>query len=86
MLTAGQFSICRSGVPHMTMAHRVEVVLVEDSKLVLDQLPFQAGQAVEVIVLPANSSLSHSLALQGQVLQFDQPTAPVAEADWGALQ
>lgn len=37
----------------MTPAHRTETVLLEDGKLSLDNLPFRAGQAVEVIVLPA---------------------------------
>ncbi|HET6575835.1 MAG TPA: hypothetical protein VFG68_19695 [Fimbriiglobus sp.] len=37
----------------MTPAHRTEAVLSEDGKLSLDNLPFRAGQAVEVIVLPA---------------------------------
>ena len=71
----------------MTMAHRVEIILTEDGKLLLDHLPFQAGQAVDVIVLPAVHSvpLPHHL-LRGTVLHYDQPTAPVAEADWGTLR
>ena len=71
----------------MTPAHRIEAVLSEDGKLLLDHLPFRAGQAVEVIVLPAarpETATGHSL--RGMVLRYDQPTAPVADADWGALQ
>ena len=70
----------------MTPAHRIEAVLSEDGKLVLDHLPFRAGQAVEVIVLPATRPTPPGQALRGTVLRYDQPTAPVAEADWGALQ
>jgi hypothetical protein len=70
----------------MTPAHRIEVVLAEDGKLSLDHLPFRAGQAVEVIILPAISPAPPGHALRGTVLRYDQPTAPVAEADWGALQ
>ena len=33
-------------------AHRVETTLEQDGKLTLEHLPFRAGQAVEVIVLP----------------------------------
>jgi hypothetical protein len=70
----------------MTPAHRIEVVLAEDGKLLLDGLPFRAGQAVEVIVLPANRPVSPAQALRGTVLRYDRPTDPVAEADWGALR
>ncbi len=73
-------------VLRMTLAHRVESVLSEDGKLLLDHLPFRAGQAVEVIVLPIMHPLTTNSALQGIVLRYDEPTAPVAEADWGALR
>jgi hypothetical protein len=70
----------------MIPAHRIEAVLGEDGKLVLEDLPFRAGQAVEVIVLPASRPTSPGHALRGTVLRYDQPTASVAEADWGALR
>ena len=70
----------------MTPAHRIEVVLSEDGKLSLDQLPFRAGQAVEVIVLPAPGPAPSGYPLRGSVLRYDDPTAPVAEADWDALR
>jgi len=70
----------------MTPAHRIEAVLSEDGKLLLDHLPFLAGQAVEVIVLAAPCVRPSGPLLQGTVLRYDQPTSPVAEADWGALR
>ena len=70
----------------MTPAHRIEVVLSEDGKLLLDHLPFRAGQAVEVIVLPVTRSTPAGSPLQGSVLRYDRPTEPVAEADWGTLK
>lgn len=70
----------------MTLAHRIEAVLSEDGKLSLDHLPFLAGQTVEIIVLPVNRVTAPSTALWGTVLRYDQPTDPVAEDDWGALQ
>jgi hypothetical protein len=70
----------------MTPAHRVELVLTEDGKLSLDQLPFRSGQAVEVIVLPAPSARSVTNTLLGSVVRYDCPTNPVADADWGVLQ
>ena len=70
----------------MIPAHRFQAVLSEDGKLLLDKLPFRAGQAVEVIVLPAARTTPSDHPLKGSVLRYDDPTAPVAEADWGALQ
>ena len=68
----------------MTPAHRIETVLAEDGKLSLDRLPFRAGQAVEVIVLPAARPTAIDHPLRGSVLRFDRPTEPVAESDWDA--
>jgi hypothetical protein len=70
----------------MTLAHRIEAVLSEDGKLSLEQLPFRAGQAVEVIVLPIAGPPSASPSLRGAVVRYDRPTDPVAEADWDALR
>ena len=70
----------------MTPAHRIEAVLSEDGKLLLDHLPFRAGQTVEVIVLPVARSAPADQPLRGSVLRYDRATEPVAEADWGALR
>jgi hypothetical protein len=70
----------------MTPAHRIEVVLSEDGKLSLDRLPFRAGQAVEVIVLPVPTPGPAVHPLRGTVIRYDCPTDPVAESDWGVLQ
>jgi hypothetical protein len=70
----------------MIPAHRIEAVLSEDGKLLLDHLPFRAGQRVEVIVLPTSRPTPPGHPLRGTVLRYDQPTAPVAEADWGVLR
>ena len=64
----------------MTPAHRIEVVLAEDGKLSLDRLPFRAGQAVEVIVLPAVTSDAANQSLHGTVIRYDRPTNPVTDA------
>ena len=70
----------------MTLAHRIEAVLSEDGKLSLDHLPFLAGQAVEVIVLPTAHLAPANHSLRGAVLRYDRPTEPVAEAEWDALR
>ncbi len=54
-IIASQFA---SGVPLMSPVHRIEVVLSADGKLLLDHLPFRAGQTVEVVVLPVDRPAS----------------------------
>lgn len=67
----------------MTPAHRIEAVLSEDGKLSLDNLPFRAGQTVEVIVLPSGAQpVPTDHLLKGTVLRYDRPTKPVAADDW----
>jgi hypothetical protein len=73
-------------------AHKVEAVLSENGTLVLEGLPFQAGEAVEVIILerpksqPTGSS-SSEFPLQGTVLVYDDPFEPaVAPEDWDVLK
>ena len=68
-------------------AHRIET-LTQDGRLTLDQLPFRAGETVEIIV---RTSLSESPAqdrnlLHGTVTKYLDPFEPVAEADWEVLQ
>jgi hypothetical protein len=67
----------------MSSAHHIETVLSEDGKLSLDHLPFHAGHAVEVIVLPRIIGGAPDPGLRGVVLRFDRPTEPVAEGGWG---
>ena len=69
-------------------AHRVETTLTQDGTLVLDRLPFQPGEAVEVIILTNIKTLpaQNRSALYGTVIEYQDPFEPVAEADWDALQ
>jgi len=69
----------------VTPAHREETVLSEDGKLILDHLPFRAGQAVEVFVLPVGAGKGPTDSLQGTVIRYDRPIDPVADADWDVL-
>ena len=70
----------------MTLAHRTESVLTADGKLVLDRLPFRAGETVEVIVLPVPPVQPTPSPPRGTVVRYDRPTDPVADADWGVLR
>ena len=68
-------------------AHRIETTLTKNGTLTLDHLPFQAGEAVEVIVLPnALPSLSSNpYSLRGIPIQYHAPMEPVAEKEWEVL-
>lgn len=67
--------------------HRVETTLNEDGTLTLTDLPFNAGDAVEVIILPLSqeSAGQKSYPLHGTQIKYVNPTDPVAEEDWAAL-
>ncbi|MDJ1171441.1 hypothetical protein PMG71_18575 [Roseofilum sp. BLCC_M154] len=64
-------------------AYKVTAILKEDGTLLLEGLPFQAGDAVEVIIL--EQSKEHPL--QGTVLRYDDPFEPaVVDQDWDVLK
>ena len=69
-------------------AYRLETVISQRGELQLKQLPFRPGEPVEVIVLARAfiQDTMDSFPLKDSVLQFDQPTEPVAETDWIVLQ
>ena len=71
----------------MMTAHREDAVLTEDGTLVLKNLPFHAGESVEVIVLPLPkpNKRVNLFPLRGTVLRFDNPQAPATDvSDWVA--
>jgi hypothetical protein len=77
-------------------AHKIETSLTEDGTLVLEGLPFHAGDVVEVIILQPQTA-QHQIKsletqntnlypLRGKVIRYDDPTEPVALEDWEYLQ
>ena len=66
--------------------HRIEATLTQDGTLILNNLPFHAGETVEVIVLGhvGNVTGHVSYALRGTPVQYSRPTEPVAGEDWEA--
>jgi len=66
-------------------AHRVDATLSPEGTLVLTNLPFHAGEAVEVIVLPRTNT-TKSYPLRGKPLVYSDPFEPVAGGDWDAQQ
>lgn len=71
----------------MQQAYRAHAHVEENGKLMLENLPFPAGEEVEVIVLSeARKRRQERYPLRGSVLHYDDPMAPVAEDDWDVLR
>ncbi len=69
-------------------AYRVEKKIAANGELKLSGLPFQEGDEVEVIIL-SHETDSHSMTpspLRGKVIEYLDPTEPVAEEDWELLK
>ncbi len=56
-------------------AHRIEATLTENGTLTINNLPFQAGDAVEIIILERHSRTlkSNPYPLRGTVIRYDDP-------------
>lgn len=69
-------------------AYRVRSHVGEDGSLTVENLPFPAGEAVEVIVLAEARKRKEQqrYPLRGTIIQYIDPTRPVAEDDWEALR
>ncbi len=70
-------------------AYRVEATVSGDKSLVLKEVPFRAGDTVEVIVLEASERPQEKdpYPLRGTPIRYDDPTEPVAESiDSGKLR
>ena len=68
--------------------HRIETTLSQDGRLTLTELPFHAGDAVEVIILPRSPKADggKDYPLRGTTIEYLDPTDPVAEEEWAALR
>ena len=64
-------------------AYRVETTLEHDGTLTLTNLPLQAGEAVEVIILVRPSAALHQnrYPLRGTPITYRDPPEPVAQSD-----
>jgi hypothetical protein len=62
-------------------AHWQEAMIGEKGMLVLNDLPFEPGKAVDVLIIPRSVSSSPK-SLQNSVLAYDDPYEPVAAEDW----
>jgi hypothetical protein len=68
-------------------AHWSESTVGEHGELLIEGVPFQPGQAVDVLVVPRVApTVRPGEALHGTVLKYDDPFEPVANEDWEALR
>lgn len=67
---------------------RLHTTLTEDSTLVLQGLPFKAGETVEVVIRQeaAVQQDEGRYPLRGLPIDYVDPTEAVAQADWEAAQ
>jgi len=69
-------------------AYRIETTVAADGSLVIKHLPLTAGEIVEVIILvqEQNKEGAKKYSLKGTPITYHNPTEPVAQDEWGALQ
>lgn len=69
-------------------AYKTDARIAKEGELYLSDLPFHAGDDVEVIVLQRNAPdrKGNAYPLRGKPIRYDDPTEPVAVEDWDALR
>ena len=77
----------------MRQAHKVETVISENGTLVLEGLPFQAGEAVEVIILKQSAPQAQQqnqmnfYPLRNSLYRYDDPFEPATVLEeWETLK
>jgi hypothetical protein len=68
-------------------AYRIKKKVSSHGGLLLEALPFEEGEMVEVIVLAPDPEEQQpgAVSLKGQVIEYIDPFEPVAEQDWEVL-
>ena len=72
----------------MPQAYRIHGRVSPEGSLKLENLPFEPGASVEVVVRAEErpSGDERRYPLRGTPVVLHDPASPVAEADWHALQ
>jgi hypothetical protein len=78
------FECCEGNIMQV---YRIETTLKEQGVLMLSNLPFSRGERIEVIILNHSQIPPHAKvsSLHGTVLEYLEPTEPVAELDWEVM-
>ncbi len=68
--------------------HYVEATFERDGRLTLEDLPFHAGDSVEIIIVARQQAANGEKAypLRGAPIKYIEPTEPVAQDDWNSAQ
>jgi hypothetical protein len=68
--------------------HRIKLELIQDGKLELENIPFHAGDKVEVTISATADKPNgeNPYPLRGTPVIYKLPTDPVGLEDWDALQ
>jgi len=69
-------------------AHRTEATIGEHGTLLFQNLPFEPGQPVDVLVVSRQRTETEepNRSLLGSVLEYRDPFEPVADEEWEALR
>jgi hypothetical protein len=67
--------------------YRIEITILSDGTITLSDLPFQAGDKVEIVVRERESKkTSKHYPLRGKPFRYDNPFDSVAEDTWSVMQ
>ncbi len=69
--------------------HRVETVVLSNRRIVVDDVPFEEGEKLVVIMIEKEESGPQSVVnpLKGTLLRYDDPFGPaVPPEDWDVLK
>jgi hypothetical protein len=68
-------------------SHRIETTLEQDGTLTLRDLPFHAGETVEVVVVAKSAPAGgERYPLRATPVTYTDPYEPVAVEDWDAAR
>ena len=72
----------------MAQAYRVQSQVSPDGTLKLENVPFQPGETVEVIVLAEERVVREQrrYPLRGKPLKYREPMEGISTSEWDALQ
>ncbi|HEY9863630.1 MAG TPA: hypothetical protein V6D21_05560, partial [Candidatus Obscuribacterales bacterium] len=63
------------------LAHRIEATITDNKTLTLENLPFDSGEEVEIIILSrqGKGSTKKKYPLRGMTVEYIEPMEPVAQ-------
>ena len=69
-------------------AYSIEKVIAQDGEILLETLPFLAGETVQIIILPSKRVQKQhpSSLLKDTVVEYINPLESVVQEDWAVLQ